>query len=138
MDARKYEDEINHIEISHERTRAPKEPLAEADQSILRSELAKLMRIARIARPGAIYDASAAAQTFSDCEIIEFLEKGGEILENEEKISRMRGGGTFRTHGGICRIHEREIEREREVNKSESSQEERNLDTSKRILRCEI
>ena len=59
-----YEDKINHIGIPHERTRVPKEPLAEEDQTISRSELGKLMMIARIARPGAIYDDSAAAQTF--------------------------------------------------------------------------
>ena len=34
------------------------------EKAALRSELAKLMWIARIARPGAIYDASASAQTF--------------------------------------------------------------------------
>ena len=65
-DSDKYEDEINHIGISNARTRAPNEPLTGAGQAILRSELGKLMWIARIARPGAIYDASAAAQTFSD------------------------------------------------------------------------
>ena len=43
------------------------------------------MWIARIARPGAIYDASAAAQTFSDGELMGVLEKGGRILESEEK-----------------------------------------------------
>ena len=44
------------------------------------------MRIARIARPGVIYDASAAAQTFSDGELMYVLEKKGEgILENGEK-----------------------------------------------------
>ena len=62
----KYEDKINHIGISHARTRAPEKPLVEADQSIFRSEIRKSMRVARIARPCAIYDASAAAQTFSD------------------------------------------------------------------------
>ena len=65
LDSDKYEDKINHIGISHARTRAPREPLAEAEQAILRSELGKLMRISRIARPGAIYAALAAAQTFS-------------------------------------------------------------------------
>ena len=76
-ESNKYEDKIKHIEISHARTRTPKEPLAEAEQAILRSELEKLMRIARIARPGAIYDASAAAQTFSDGELRGVLENGG-------------------------------------------------------------
>ena len=51
----------------------------------MRSGLGKLIWIARIARPGAIYGASAAAQTFSDGEIIGFLGKGGWILENGEK-----------------------------------------------------
>ena len=66
LDSDNYEGEISHIEIPHERTRQPDEALAEADQAISRSELGKLMRAARIARPGAIYAASAAAQTFSD------------------------------------------------------------------------
>ena len=56
---------INHIEISHERTRHRDESLTEEEHSIWRSELAKLIRITRIARPRAIYDASAAAQTFT-------------------------------------------------------------------------
>ena len=51
-----YEGEINHIEIPHERTKKRNESLTE-EQSILRSGLGELMRIARIARPGAIYDA---------------------------------------------------------------------------------
>ena len=76
-DSNKSDDEIIHIEISHARTRTPEEPLAEAEQAILRSELEKLMRIARIARPGAIYDASAAAQTFSDVELKDVSEKRG-------------------------------------------------------------
>ena len=82
------EGEINHIGISHERTqrtRAPKEPLTEEAQAILRSELGRLMWAARIARPGAIYDDSAAAQTFSDGELMNVLEIGGGILGNEEK-----------------------------------------------------
>ena len=33
---------------------------------MMRSELGKLMRLARIARPGAIYDASAAARNFAN------------------------------------------------------------------------
>ena len=47
------DDEINHIEIYRERTRQPDEALAEADHAISRSELGKLMWVARIARPGA-------------------------------------------------------------------------------------
>ena len=60
-----YADKINHIEIPHERTRQPCETLTEASHAISRSELCKLMWIARITRPGAIYDASAAAHSFS-------------------------------------------------------------------------
>ena len=45
------------------------------------------MRIARIARPVAIYDASAAARTFSTGELIEFSEEGNLFSENEEKES---------------------------------------------------
>ena len=43
------------------------------------------MRIARIARPGAIYDASTAAQTFPECEIIEENVECGEIFKIEEE-----------------------------------------------------
>ena len=39
------------------------EALTGDEQSILRSELWELMRISRIARPGAIYDASSANRT---------------------------------------------------------------------------
>ena len=59
-----YEGEINHIEIPHERTRPRNDAIAEEEQTIPRSELGGLLRIARISRPGAIYDASAAAQIF--------------------------------------------------------------------------
>ena len=41
------------------------------------------MWIARIARPGAIYDASAAAQTFAEGELFDISERGAEISENE-------------------------------------------------------
>ena len=40
--------------------------LTEEEQSLMRSELGKLMWLARIARPGAIYDASAAARSFAN------------------------------------------------------------------------
>ena len=85
LDSGNYEGEINHFEIPHERTRAPKDPLAEDERTIFRSEPGKLMRIARTARPGAIYDAPAAAQTFSDVGILGVLEQVAGILENGEK-----------------------------------------------------
>ena len=46
------------------------------------------MWIARIARPGAIYDASASSQTFPTGEMMDFLAEEEEITlsENEEKI----------------------------------------------------
>ena len=39
LDSDKYEDKINHIEISHARTLKPEEPLAEAEYAILRAGL---------------------------------------------------------------------------------------------------
>ena len=76
---------VDHIEIPHERPRQRNDALMVEEQAIFRSGLGKLMRIARIARPGAIYDASAAAQTFSDGWRLEVLEHGGwAILENGE------------------------------------------------------
>ena len=42
------------------------EPLFPEERREVRSELGKLMRISRIARSGALYDASAAAQNFED------------------------------------------------------------------------
>ena len=64
LDSNDYEDKINHIEIPHERTRQRNGALTEECQAISRSVLGELMRIARIARPEAIGDASAAARTF--------------------------------------------------------------------------
>ena len=43
LDSDNYEGEINQIGISRERTRAPKEPLTEDEQTIVRSELGKLI-----------------------------------------------------------------------------------------------
>ena len=71
LDPHNYEDKINYIEIPHELTKRENEALTEAGKTNMRSELGKLMWIARIARPGAIYDASAAAQTFSEGEMID-------------------------------------------------------------------
>ena len=90
----KYEAEIYPIGIPNARTRNPKEPLGESDQSNLRSGLGKLMRLARITRPDAMYDASAAAQTFPDGGIIDFLEwrgnfgKRGKLVEEKEQEGR--------------------------------------------------
>ena len=43
------------------------------------------MRIARIARPEAIYDDSASAQTFSVGEMVYLSEEKEDFSENEEK-----------------------------------------------------
>ena len=96
LDANNYEGRINHIEISHERTREPNEPSAEDKQKILRSELGKLIFVARIVSPGAIYDDAAAAQTFPDGGLMEVLDRGGGILENgEDGVPNNEMGGWF-------------------------------------------
>ena len=64
---RKLRGGINQIEIAHEGAKRRTNALADDAQSVLWSELWKLMRIARIGRPCAIYDASAAARTFNEC-----------------------------------------------------------------------
>ena len=84
-DSDNYEDEINHIEIPHGRTRRGNDALTGEEQTITRSGLGKLMRVARIARPGAICDASAAAQTFSSGKMIDILEEK-KIFQKMKKI----------------------------------------------------
>ena len=51
------------ISILPRRAKQMGETLAKEGEFALRSELGKLMRIARVARPGALYDASVSAQT---------------------------------------------------------------------------
>ena len=89
LDSDNYEGEINHIEILRERTNHRNESLMEEEeeQSAWRSELWKLMWVARIASPVAIYDDSAASRTFS-------------------------GGGNGRIFGRIRRRHFRKWEKE--------------------------
>ena len=66
------------------------------------------MRIARIARPGAIYDASASVTKFSAAEMIEFQagefcsgNEGKEIFteEDEEDFDRMPDFAEFKSGG---------------------------------------
>ena len=84
-DSNKCEGGINTIGISHDRTRAPLEPLTESEYIISQSEFGKLMCIARMGRQGWIYDASAANPVVSKGEIIDVLEEGEKISEKEEK-----------------------------------------------------
>ena len=60
-----YECEIQDIAILPGRATQMGEPLTPDDQCALRSELANLLRIARIARPDALYDAPISGQTFA-------------------------------------------------------------------------
>ena len=69
------------IEIPHGRIKKRTDGLAEEEQSTLRSKLGELMRIARISRPGAIYDASGAARTFT-ARIIVDIRDGSEAISN--------------------------------------------------------
>ena len=85
LDPDNYEGEINHIEIPHERTRHRNEAITEEEHAILRSELGKLMWVARIPRPGAIYDASTAAQTFSMGKMVDISDEIEVFSENGEK-----------------------------------------------------
>ena len=97
LDSNDYEDKINHIEFPHGRTRHRNGALTGEGQSISRSALGKLMRIARIARPGAIYDDSAAARTSPKAELSKKMKKlGGEIPEIED-LTREK-----KTISGIC------------------------------------
>ena len=56
------------------------------------------MRITGIARPGAIYGASAAAQRFSETEMVEFLEEGANLQVRRERKCVMDGGGWGSEH----------------------------------------
>ena len=58
------ENKIKTIETSHHRTRTPNEILTETELSILRSEIEKLTRIAKMARPDLMYDVLELAQFF--------------------------------------------------------------------------
>ena len=66
LDPNNYEAEIKHIGIPRERAKNRNGDVTVAEQSMFRSDLGELMRIAQIARPGAIYDASVDARTFPD------------------------------------------------------------------------
>ena len=80
-----YDGGISKIEIPHEWAERRNGALTE-EQSIYRSELGTLKWVARIGRPGAIYDASAAARTFADGEMV------GSKVETEE-LSKIEENG---------------------------------------------
>ena len=78
-----YEGGIGDIKIPHGRGKQVDEFPSESEQSILRSVLSEAIRIARIARPCALSDASGAAWTFDD--VSEFrnnnIDFGGHVTE---------------------------------------------------------
>ena len=81
---------IKTIEISHQRTRTPGAVLTEIEVSIFRSEIEKLTRIARMARPDLRYDVFEAAHPFTRKETINmdpksFISKEGSKREVEKE-----------------------------------------------------
>ena len=64
LSANDYDGGIRDISILPVPSKLMGEPLTESAQFALRPELGGLMRISRIARPDALYGASAPAQTF--------------------------------------------------------------------------
>ena len=66
VDSTNYEDKISQIKIPRARGKEKDDFSTEKEQSMVRSELGKLMWLARNARPDAIYDASAAARNFAN------------------------------------------------------------------------
>ena len=79
-----YEGKIDIIEIPRGVSKEMPDDLTGDAQANLRSELGRLMWIARIARPGAIYDASAAARTFTTEEIADFQNESASIPNTAE------------------------------------------------------
>ena len=82
LDSNNYEDKINHIEISQARSKQKDDFLTYEEQSAMRSEIGKLTWLARIARPGAIYDSPAATRNFANfklagCDGVSFKENEG-------------------------------------------------------------
>ena len=85
-----YEARINQIEIPHGRTKEINEALTEAKEAISRPELGKLIRIARIARQAAIYDASFAAQTFTEWKMVDLRSRERRVSKIEEGESEQK------------------------------------------------
>ena len=85
LEAGKYELKVNHIGISHERTRANKEPLAGADRTIFRSDLGKLMRMRELHDRTRFTTHRPPRKRLRTGWLMGVLEKGDEIMENGEK-----------------------------------------------------
>ena len=90
-------DKMQDIYILPERTTKAIRPLTSEAQSASSSELWKLMRIARIARPGAAYGASVTAQTFA---------YGGRVLGNPISFGEAIGTNVTSAKGNLKFSHE--------------------------------
>ena len=78
-------------EISHVRTRTPNELLTETELSILRSEMEKLTRIARMDRPDLTYDVFDAAQISPKGKIVD-VESEKKSPQEENKAEEKKEG----------------------------------------------
>ena len=92
-----YEDKTNHIRMPNGRSKPITKASAEDDQALLRSGLWKLMWIARLGRPGAIYDSSAVAQTFTEFKIGDSEDETEAISNSQEE----KGQKWLRTHAWL-------------------------------------
>ena len=90
------------------------------------------MWIARIARPGAIYDASAASHTFSTGELVGFLGEENSLSENEEKEPISEEEEDFDHIPGFADFKNKK----QQANKVNISKKNKKLTLRKRILRC--
>ena len=82
-------------EISHVRTRTPNELLTETELSILRSEMEKLTRIARMDRPDLTYDVFDAAQISPKGKIVDVESEKKSPQEENKAEEKKEGGGDF-------------------------------------------
>ena len=97
------EGEIQYITILPDSANKKGDPLTSEEQFALRSELRELMRIARIARTEALYDASVAARTFEAAEetilnpidFEEIVDLDLAISAGDIQHSHIRGFGEF-------------------------------------------
>ena len=129
-----YEGGMRYIAILQRRDKQKKETTTEEAQFELRSELGEIMRIARIARPGALYDASVTAQTFEtiDVTIISPTDFEGIVDVNSTTVigansyARIPGFGGFRRNSS------------KSANRVNLMKKRKKVDKSKNHLRCGI